>query len=43
MRIRDELKIQQVYQKAIELIVNEVTRDKVKGYVSVPKSQQARR
>lgn len=29
--------------QAIELIVNEVTRDKVKGYVSVPKSQQARR
>lgn len=29
--------------QAFELVVNEVTRDKVKGYVSVPKSQQARR
>lgn len=29
--------------QAFELVVNEVTRDQVKGYVSVPKSQQARR
>lgn len=27
----------------IELIVNEVTKDRVKGYVSIPKAQQARR
>ncbi|MFN7934562.1 MAG: hypothetical protein U0R19_14620 [Bryobacteraceae bacterium] len=29
--------------QTLELIVNEVAKDKVKGYVSVPKSQQARR
>ncbi|MBS1823997.1 MAG: hypothetical protein JST93_01630 [Acidobacteria bacterium] len=28
--------------QSLELVVNEVTKDKVKGYVSVPKSQQAR-
>ena len=29
--------------QTLELVVNEVAKDKVKGYVSVPKSQQARR